>query len=111
MEKRITRGGRAGRTPGMEERPVAKAKWRKGKWVGKKLSADQKKAQRLWRRADKQTGELCDALSVTCLLDRALLHRKLDMRLDAIEETRRRARKLFPEVSESLCVASCEIAF
>lgn len=85
------------------------AKWKKAKWVSKQLTVDQRKAQRMIQRAIKQEAELSNALGVTHLLDRKHLHTQLDRRLNAIKETRRRARELFPEVEESLTIASCEI--
>jgi hypothetical protein len=86
------------------------ARWKTGKWAGKTLTREQRKAQGWWRKATQDEGVLCGALHVTSLgQDRETLHQMLDRRLEAIAETRRRATELFPEVSESLVVASMDV--
>ena len=78
-----------------------------GKYVGHRFTPDQKKARRLWERANKEQVEINDALKViTWNGTRERLHARLDRHLDAIERTRAKARELFAEVDESFTVAS-----
>jgi hypothetical protein len=72
------------------------------KWVKHKLSDNEKKAQAIWRRAEKERGELVDALkSCDYFMGREGMHKRLDRRLDAIERSKARAAEMFPEVEES----------
>ena len=79
------------------------------KWAGKKLTKDQQKAQRKWRRADCELVKLHSILHTTIFRDRKHLHERLDRRLDAIERQKNTARELFPEVEESFTIASMRI--
>ena len=79
------------------------------KWAGKKLTKDQQKAQRKWRRAVSELVELHEILHTTIFRDRKHLHERLDRRLDAIERQKNTARELFPEVEESFTTASMRV--
>jgi len=81
-----------------------------GKYVGVKLSPDQAHAQRLVRRAFARRVALADTLM--CSPDfhtRAYWHERLDWYLNEIDRMNGAAVKLFPDVQESLVVASMEV--
>ncbi len=84
---------------------------RPGKYLNHKFTPEQKKARWLWRRSDKESLAINDALMViTWDSPREELHARLDRRLDAIEKRRTRAKELFPEVDESFTIATMEMA-
>jgi hypothetical protein len=75
---------------------------KKTKWVDHKFTKDEKRAQGIWRRAEKQRSEIVQALkSCDHYMSREDMHKRLDRRLDAIEKMKHRARDIFPEISES----------
>ena len=82
-----------------------------GKYVGHKFTKQEREAQRIMRRADKQQSEIVQALkSCNFYMSREEMHKRMDRRMDAIEKMRSRARELFPEVEESFTIATMEIA-
>mgnify|MGYP003148424239 CR=1 FL=1 len=82
----------------------------KGKWVGVKLTRDQRTAQKLIQRGLKERGELCDALKTSLdslkVKTRGKMHERLDWNLDRLEKMHARAIALFPEVEESMTIAT-----
>ena len=80
---------------------------KKGKWVGVKLTDDQRKAKGIWERQQAKRSRLADALMLPGIVpDRAECHANLDRLLDGIEKGEQRARDLFPEVAESFTIAT-----
>jgi hypothetical protein len=80
------------------------------KWADHKFTPDEKKAQAIWRRAQKQFYELTDTLKTSPdHRDREYLHSRLDYVLDNIKRTENAAKEMFPEVAESFSVAVMEL--
>ena len=81
-----------------------------GKYKDTKFTVTQERARRIWQRSDKYLHEIMAAL-MTCnyTLDREYLHKRLDRRLDVIEDQRKTAKDLFPEVNESFTIYSGHI--
>ena len=83
---------------------------RKTKWASHKFTADEKKAQRLWRRSESQRSDIVEALkSCDHYMSREDMHKRLDRRMDAIEKMQSRAREMFPEVKESFTMATMTV--
>lgn len=81
-------------------------KMRKGKYVGATFTPQQKRARKLHQQALDDWCNLCDALM--CMPDdrpREELHKRLDHALDTIEQKRKIAKELFPDVSESFTIS------
>ena len=90
-------------------------KLKPGKWVGKRLTTDQRKAQRWYSQAQKEWCELCEALRASPDrvdgrdLTEAKAAEKAARRVRQILEKEARAIELFPEVAESLVLLSGEM--
>jgi len=86
------------------------AAWKKGKWVGVPLTADQQKAQRIMRDLDKKRGALVDALrTVNFYQTRQEAHQRLDKLFDNWERMEKIAVDLFPEVKDSFTIAEMDV--
>ena len=85
------------------------AAWKKGKWVGVPLTADQQEAQRIMRDIDNHRGALVDALQGAPFLTRQEAHQRLDLLFDNWARMEKFSVDLFPEVKDSFTIAEMDV--